>query len=170
VKIGGRLFREPFYFLVEKIGDKERMQIKPVKGDPWSIGDVYGFFGLYDFADYTYNMPILVVEGISDWAVVKQYYKYTLTSLSAWLSHRQAFFLSGLTDILYLGYDLDETGNENSNRNMETLTRFGLRVGKCVPSQKDWGALYEDTFGRKLLAGQMEDFLRQVNEINSRLI
>jgi hypothetical protein len=169
VKLGTRVFREPFYFVVEKVNGHESLRIKPVKGDQWSIGDVYGFFGFHAFEDYVYDMPILVVEGLSDWAVCRQYYKYTLAALSAWVGYRQAFFVSGLTRNLFLGYDLDETGSDNSNRNIDTLSRFGMNVGKLIPAQKDWGKMYEDTFGRKLLGRQMEQFVTQVNKINERL-
>ena len=167
VKIAGRVFREPFYFVVEKVNNHESLRIKPVKGDQWSIGDVYGFFGLYDFGDFTFDMPILVVEGISDWAVCKKYYKYVVSSLSAWVGYRQAFFLSNISSSIFLGYDNDETGSENRKRNAKLLTKLGCSVMHQIPPQGDWGKLVESDFGRMLLDKSMGNFIEKVNKINS---
>jgi hypothetical protein len=170
VKIGARVFKEPFYFVIEKVNDRESLRIKPVKGDQWSLGDVYGFFGLYDFFDYTLDMPILVVEGLSDWAAVKPYYKYTLSSLSAWVGYRQCFFISGISSNIFLGYDLDETGDKNKNRNSETLNKMGANVGFLQPPQKDWGHMFESDFGKMLLEKTMLGFMEKVNSINRKIL
>jgi len=170
VKLGSRVFREPFYFVVEKVNGHESLRVKPVNGDQWSLGEVYGFFGLHAFGDFVYEMPILIVEGISDWAVCKKYYKYVLASLSAWVGYRQAFFLSGISTNIFLGYDNDETGSTNRNTNKELLNKLGCTVAYHIPSQKDWGKLFENEFGRVLLDKTMTNFIEKVNSINKYLI
>lgn len=170
VKIGNRVFRDPFYFVVEKVNNRESLRIKPVKGDQWSLGEVYGFFGLYDFGDFVYDMPILVVEGISDWAVCKPYYKYTVAALSAWVGYRQAFFLSSISKNIFLGYDNDETGSTNSVRTMDLLKKFGCFPHKNIPAKKDWGSMFEDPFGKKLVGLAMNNFLADANKIIQEII
>jgi hypothetical protein len=170
VKIGTRVFREPFYFVIEKVNDKESLRIKPVKGDQWSMGDCYGFFGLHAFDDYVLDMPILVVEGLSDWVACRKYYKYVLASLSAWVGYRQAFFLNGLSGNIFLGYDQDKTGATNKERNKELLNRLGSKVGIIHPAQKDWGKMFEDEFGSIMLERTMNKFVEQVYLINKEIL
>lgn len=171
VKLGFRLFRDPFYFAIEKVNDKESIRVKPVKGDQWSMGDVYGFFGLHDFKDYVYGMPILIVEGYSDWAVWKKYYRYVLAAGSAWISRRQAYFLSGLTNNAFIGFDLDETGDTNKVKVKKMLnSEFGMNVAFVVPPKKDWGSMFEDEWACGMLEQIGVQFIDVVNEINKQIL
>ena len=167
IKLGTsmRVFRDPFYFIIEKVNDQESVRIKPVEGDQWSIGDVYGFFGLHDFADYKLDMPIFVVEGLSDWAAVKKYYKYTLASLSAWLTARQLYFLSEMSKVVFIGWDLDSTGNENAKISMKKLESLGGIITRYTPAEKDWGKMIESDFGKELLHRQMIKFIDITNTL-----
>ena len=166
VKLGYKIMKEPFYFVIEKIGYYECLRVKPVKGEQWGMGDVFGFFGLHDFSDFTYEMPILIVEGISDWGVCKGYYKYVLASLSAHVGYRQAFLLSNLSKNIFIGFDNDETGAKSNQVVKERLNKFDCNVGYQIPPLNDWGKMFEDEFGRKMLDDSMGNFIKKVNKIN----
>ena len=111
-------------------------------------------------------MPILIVEGPSDWGACRNYYKYVLASNSAWIGYRQAYFLSNLSKNIFLGWDADETGSKNRQRAKDILEQFGCNVGFVSPSKKDWGIMYESEYGRELLDRTMNGFLEMVNKIN----
>jgi hypothetical protein len=160
VRMAGREFREPFYFVMEKVGGREALHVRPVRGEPWRVADVHGFYGFHAFGDFVRGMPILVVEGISDWAVCSRHYPYVLASLTAWIGHRQAYLLSGLTRTVYIGYDLDEAGAGNSEKCAGTLRRYGITPGRCLPPRDDWGAVWEDPFGRQLIDRQLGKFAK----------
>ena len=163
VQVATRVMRDPFYYVHEAINDQGFLFVKPVIGDPYSLGSVYGFFGLSDFKGYKKGTPIVVVEGIADWAVVKQYYQYVLCALTANLTARQLFFLSGLTDKVYLGFDCDSAGVQADRRADVRLGKLGVSVDMLVPFEKDWGKVWEDSYSRERLDGFMDGFLNRLN-------
>lgn len=169
IKLGKRIrsFSDPFYFVFEKVNDHESLRIRTVDGEQWSSGDVYGFFGLHNFGDFTLDKPILIVEGISDWAAVNEYYKYTVASLSAWLGYRQLFFINGLSRLTFIGWDADATGNTNTKKSLTKLEGLGSIVKRFTPAEKDWGNMIESDFGKTLLHKQMMGFLEMINKLKN---
>jgi hypothetical protein len=143
IVLGGRLFREPLYWVCEKIGPKELLRVKPVKGEQWGIGDCYGFFGLSEFDKYEYGKPIILVEGISDWAVIRLFYPWVLCTLGAHVTLRQAWFLRGLTEDVSIGFDPDEAGVKNSRSAKLTLATYGIRSSELNCPISDWGEYME---------------------------
>lgn len=163
VEIGAQIMAEPFYFLYEKIDTQEMLFIRPLKGEQWSIGDVYGFLGLSDFEDFKIGMPIITVEGAADLHTVKQYYKYCLSTNGAKMSVKQQYILSNLTKDVWLGYDNDEAGNTAYSNAKRALLRWGVQSRRLTPldQYKDWGKMGESEWGRKMLERMMKRFINQ---------
>lgn len=156
VKLDYMTFSEPFYFVFEKLDDKELLYVKPLKGEPWVEGSVYGFFGLSKMENYS-GEPIVCVEGIADWGVWKSYYDYVLCMLGAKLTALQLYMLSRMTDAVWRAYDDDRAGNNISDKSKDRLQLLGLDSFRVKPTKKDWGAMYEDGFHRKHLDRLMQN-------------
>lgn len=168
IKVGYRVFEIPFYFIIEKVNDKESLRVKPIEGDQYQIGDVYGFFGLSGFESYRYGMPIMLTEGTSDWGFCKTRYIYTLTTLTAGVSYKQAFFLSNLTNFVVLGYDNDETGVKDKSAKL--LRSLGVKVLEIHPPRKDWGAAFDSDYSWEKSIQVMDQIVGVCNKVNNVIL
>lgn len=151
VRVNNVVFHTPFYFVIEKLQIEEMIYIRPIEGEPYRLGDVYGFFGLSTFHGYKKDYPIILVEGIADWAAVKNYYKYVLAVLTSNVSTKQLFFLSNLTDFVVNGFDADAAGVKGAETSESKFKRVGLRSMNLLCPDKDWGKMQESSFGRESL-------------------
>ena len=170
MKVGNRVFGVPFYFAVEKVNNMESLRVKPLEGDQYSINDIYGFFGFHNFGDFHYGLPIMVVEGLSDWGFCKKYHSYTLASLSAWLSYRQIHFISNLTNVVILGFDNDEVGSTHSERTVESLRDAGVHTIRVAPPRKDWGAAFTSDYSLERSEEVMMGVLKSINKVSRKII
>ena len=162
VKLGYRVFQHPFYFVFEKMQDEEMIYFRPVKGEPYRVGEVYGFFGLLHFTNYELGDPIILVEGISDWEAVRRFYPHVLVTLTAGIGQKQLHFISNLTRKVFLGYDSDGAGQRAYQITQKKLDKVGVKSQALVCPQKDWGKLIESDWGVGLLE---ETFINFYNHI-----
>lgn len=150
VKIGGKVFDKPFYYVYEKLNDQEAMHIRFEDGsEPFRSDDVYGFYGLSKFVDYSFGQPIFLVEGITDWLAVKSIYPFVLATLTAGISPYQYFMLKHLTGDVILGFDKDIAGNAAFNRVVKKYRK--LEFTFLMPTMKDYGIMMESEFGMEML-------------------
>lgn len=159
VRINGIGFSTPFYFIIEKLQAEEMIFIRPIEGEPYRIGDVYGFFGLSTFKGYKKEYPIILVEGIADWAAIKNHYKYVLAVLTSTVSTKQLFFLSNLTSFVVKGFDADAAGLEGAERSESKFKRVGLNSMNLICPEKDWGKMLESSYGLEALKEIFDDLL-----------
>ena len=97
IKLGYKPLVEPFYWVVEVLNDQASIIVKPVKGEPYRIGEVYGFYGFSNFTDFKLGSPIVVVEGMADWAAIRSIYPL-LPYYIHQLVIRQAILLSEINN------------------------------------------------------------------------
>lgn len=168
IQVGHRVFSVPFYFLLEKINGQESLRVKPLEGDQYSIGAPYGFFGLHAFEDYQYGLPIMLVEGVSDWGVCKKSYKYTLSTLTASVSQRQAFFISNMTNMVILGYDLDDAGT--NDKSAKLLRSLGVKVLEVHPPRKDWGAAFDSDYSMERTQEVLDSVVEKINKVSKLIL
>ena len=160
IRINGIGFGSPFYWVVEKEQNEEMIHIRLLEGEPYRLGDVYGFFGFSTFQKYKRNIPIIIVEGISDWAVVKEFYPYVLAILTSTVSTKQLFFLSSLTNIVIKALDNDDAGVSGSITSGKKFDKVGvLHIDFNCPA-KDWGKAWEDTYLREELPDMFKVLLQ----------
>lgn len=118
-------------------------------------------FGWYDFGDYQRGMPIIITEGIKDCLYVKQFYKYTISTLSCKVSNDFLELLSNLTDNVITAFDNDIGGRTNpgqsaAKRVAKGLSAFGVSCKNIIPQEglKDFGEYFNkglDTKARLML-------------------
>lgn len=101
------------------------------------------FYGLGQLSQsFKYGDPIILVEGLMDCDVVKQYYPNTMAVLTAGLTKNQVAVITRLTNRVILMLDNDEAGergtylSENAIKNKCSITVF-----KHHPKCKDPGDL-----------------------------
>ena len=170
VKIGNKLFDTPFYIVFEKLFREEAYWIKPVKGDPYSYMNVMGFFGLSDFTGFKYGMQIVLTEGISDWAVWKKYYKYTLSTLGAKISRRQMWMLKCLTTRVGVAFDPDAAGMNSWRKYGDRLEREGITPELLMPPDGDWAEYYDDEFTSRTARILLTRYSNRYNKGNDSLV
>lgn len=156
VRLNGFLLDNPFYWAVEKVYEHERLFVKQVEGDPYSLGDVFGFFGMYDFVNFNPRDPIFLVEGPADWSAVKPYYRWVLSVNKASLSFKHLYYLSNITDKLVVGFDMDSAGSTGVKNVLKRSIPMGLRIKLMQAPDGDWGAMVESEYGLELLERRME--------------
>ena len=142
VRLFGRVFKEPFYYVVERLGGEEMMLVRPLLGSSYREGSVFGFFGFSGFKAYKPGQPILLVEGVADLVYVRRHYPFVLACLTAGVSRSQMFFLRNLTGEVWTAFDSDSAGRKGTRD-------FGRAWGGLHYSidcpLKDWGEVYEDS-------------------------
>lgn len=99
-------------------------------------------FGFYDFNDFTYGDPILIVEGWRDALFVKQYYKYTLALNTSSLNRGTLEILSKLTNKIILCLDNDTTGQKMTPYNKKLCNDYFIDVQIIKPFLKDMGEYF----------------------------
>jgi len=163
VKVGDYVLRNPFYFVIEQVNEEQMLYIRYAQSsEPFRIGDCYGFFGLSYFNDFKYDSPIILTEGIADWAVLRTCYPYVLCTLTAGVSSRQRFILRNLTNKLILCYDKDVAGSRAHKSILRDFKEFRSII--LSSPKKDFGELSETSWGMKLL----ESVKRQIEAINKK--
>jgi hypothetical protein len=154
VQVFNRVWRTPFYYFIEGLGNQEMMYIKPIKGEPYRQNDVFGFFGMSGFAKYQPEFPIILVEGPADWATIKQVYPFVLCTLTAGVSQRQIYFLNNITHSPVLTmFDNDEPGADAANKFAKETVRYGMKTQPICYSGKDPGDIWE--------SARMHDWYKQ---------
>lgn len=160
VRVNNVPFVNPFHYVVEKQQSEEMLFIKPVTGEPYRLGEVYGFFGFSDFDGYRRNWPIILVEGISDWAAVKTEYKYVLALLTSSVSSKQLFFLSQLTGFVVKAFDMDDAGERGRKIADKKFESVGISSINLVCPRNDWGKMIEDEYGIDLMNKTFKNLLQ----------
>ena len=104
------------------------------------------FYGMGNLPeDFTYGIPIVIVEGNMDCDVAKLIYPYTLATLTNSISQNQIRILAGLTNKVVIAYDNDEAGNQGYWNAYNNLVRYGFKVKRFKHSDniKDFGDLID---------------------------
>ena len=104
------------------------------------------FYGLGDLPeDFTYGIPIVIVEGNMDCDSIKQLYPYALATLTNSISANQIQILAYLTDKVIIAYDNDEAGKQGYWNAYNSLTKYGFKVKRFEHSRnvKDFGDMIE---------------------------
>lgn len=103
------------------------------------------FYGLGQLSqDFKYGDPIILVEGLLDCDVIKQYYPNTMAVLTSGLTRNQTAVLTRLTNQVILMFDNDEAGIKGTKLSENALrTKCSTRVFQHHPKCKDPGDLVD---------------------------
>lgn len=99
------------------------------------------FYGLGQLSpSFKYGDPIVLVEGLMDCDVVKQFYPNTLAVLTSSLTKNQTAVLTRLTNNVILMLDNDKAGELGTNLSIKAISnKCTIRVFKHYPRLKDAG-------------------------------
>ena len=99
------------------------------------------FYGLGQLSpDFKYGDPIVLVEGLMDCDVVKQFYPNTLAVLTATLTKNQVAVLTRLTNNVILMLDNDDAGQQGTKKSIRSIQdKCSIRVFNHYPKLKDAG-------------------------------
>lgn len=99
------------------------------------------FYGLGQLApNFKYGDPIILVEGLFDCDVVKQYYTNTLAVLTSGLTKNQTAVITRLTNNIILMLDNDEAGIKGTRLSENAIReKCNVRLFQHHPKCKDPG-------------------------------
>lgn len=121
--------------------------------------------GFSDFLPtFTYNTPIILVEGEKDMQALKEVYPYTLAMATNNVSQKTFELLRSLTSNLIVGFDNDPPGNNgyNSLIKKNRYTKSNLSIKRLLPLNHDFGEYFEcqDSFFKQQLLEYFNTQLR----------
>lgn len=95
--------------------------------------------------DFTYGIPLVLLEGNLDCDVMRTIYPYTVASLTSDLSSNQLQLISHLTDKVIVAYDQDDSGTMGYYNLKKKLNNLGVSVTKFkhYNNLKDLGDLID---------------------------
>lgn len=133
---------EPLGYILRGVTEKEYICAfyKPDKGPSFQPS-----FGWYDFGNFTYNKPIIITEGVKDALFIKQYYPYTIASLSCKLSESFCRFIASLTTNVLIAFDADTAGENAFKSAAKKFGAVGVNVKRFAPQGgcKDFGEYFK---------------------------
>lgn len=101
-------------------------------------GNFYGL-GMLD-SDFKYGTPIILVEGLMDCDVVKQYYNNTMAVLTSGLTKNQVAVLTRLTNKVILMLDNDDAGKKGTKSSLRAISDVcDVKTFTHYPTLKDAG-------------------------------
>ena len=103
------------------------------------------FYGLGQMnTSFKYGDPIILVEGLMDCDVIKQYYPNTLAVLTSGLTKNQTAVITRLTNKVVLMFDNDSAGEDGTKSSIRALKdKCDVKVFKHHPSCKDPGDIID---------------------------
>lgn len=121
------------------------------------------FYGLGQLnASFKYGDPIILVEGLLDCDVIKQYYSNTMAVLTSGLTKNQTAVLTRLTNRIILMLDNDEAGLKGTRLSEQAIKdKCDVRVFKHHNKCKDPG----DIITLELNNDEDYDFINKYYEI-----
>lgn len=145
IKLFGRIWREPFYYFFEKIGNQELFFVKPIRGEPYREGDVFKFFGFTAFKDWSLDNPIILVEGPADLICMKKFWKHSLCTLTSGVSRAQLFYLMNITNNIWTAFDNDNAGRHATLEFSKIWYDIGRGQHRSIECPlQDWGKVLEE--------------------------
>lgn len=117
------------------------------------------FYGLGQLSQsFKYGDPIILVEGLFDCDVIKQYYPNTMAVLTSGLTKNQTAVLTRLTNNVILMLDNDEAGKRGTSYSeLGISSKCNVRVFRHHPKCKDPG----DIITLKMNGDEDADFIEE---------
>lgn len=117
------------------------------------------FYGLGQLSQsFKYGDPIILVEGLFDCDVIKQYYPNTMAVLTSGLTKNQTAVLTRLTNNVILMLDNDEAGERGTSYSELSISnKCNVRIFKHHPKCKDPG----DIISLKMNNDEDADFIEE---------
>lgn len=117
-------------------------------------GNFYGLGQLDE--NFKYGDPIILVEGLFDCDVIKQYYKNTMAVLTSGLTKNQTAVLTRLTNNVILMLDNDDAGKTGTKySDLAINKKCNVKIFKHHPKCKDPG----DIISLQLMNDADADFI-----------
>lgn len=119
-------------------------------------GNFYGI-GQLDVS-FKYGDPIILVEGLLDCDVIKQYYNNTMAVLTSGLTKNQVAVITRLTNNVILMFDNDDAGMKGTKSSLRSLQgKCSVKVFQHHSSCKDPG----DIITKEMNNDEDIDFIHQ---------
>lgn len=122
------------------------------------------FYGLGQLSQsFKYGDPIILVEGLMDCDVIKQYYPNTMAVLTSGLTKNQTAVLTRLTNNVILMFDNDEAGERGTRFSEQAIKdKCMVKIFKHHPKCKDPG----DIVSLELNKDEDYDFINKYYEMS----
>lgn len=122
------------------------------------------FYGLGQLSQsFKYGDPIILVEGLMDCDVIKQYYLNTMAVLTSGLTKNQTAVLTRLTNNVILMFDNDEAGERGTRLSEQAIKdKCMVKIFKHHPKCKDPG----DIVSLELNKDEDYDFINKYYEMS----
>ena len=150
-----------FYYVLEKVGRQRLVFVRPLQGNRLRFGECFGFYGFSHFQGYRLGNPIVVVEGLADWVVVRKIHPFALVSFHVGLSQYQWHIIRNLTRKLILAFDRDEAGSQSLRQVSDRGSLLKVKTKPLIPVLKDFGE-YAESSDSAYLIERHKQFLQRI--------